>query len=307
MGASFLFREKETTILAHQDDERHPVVRVSNSRLKAYRAHTFHLTAARRLRSAQDALAFVEERGFVFFWPIGGIDLPSLWKATAGDRPVASNHDDPGHASWGWKDELLSEQCWYYGKLLRGKSTIVSLRVLPFFYAMSERVGDLDDYLPSYEEGRLTREAKVVADLLRTRGALDTVGLRRLAHLSSEAAKARFDKAITDLQKGLWIVPIGVAEAGAWRYAFVYELFDHWFPDVGEQARLISRKQAQAHLAGLYLDAVGAAEPRALVSLFRWERPEVDGCLEALAETGRAQCLDDGRWATTEVTGRGEG
>ncbi|MBK9210977.1 MAG: hypothetical protein IPL71_22930 [Anaerolineales bacterium] len=41
---------------------------------------------------------------FIYFWPIKGIDLPSLWTAVAGDRPVADKHDDPGHITWGWKD-----------------------------------------------------------------------------------------------------------------------------------------------------------------------------------------------------------
>ncbi|MCK7520523.1 MAG: hypothetical protein MZV64_23930 [Ignavibacteriales bacterium] len=54
-------------------------------------------------RHAQ-ASTFVNRRGFVFFWPISGIDLPSLWTAVAGDRPVADKHDDPGHITWGWKD-----------------------------------------------------------------------------------------------------------------------------------------------------------------------------------------------------------
>jgi hypothetical protein len=33
------------------------------------------------------------------------------------------------------------------------------------------------------------------------------------------------------------VVPTGVVEAGAWNYAFTYELFQRWFPDIPEQAR----------------------------------------------------------------------
>ncbi len=274
---------------------------VSPARLKAYRAATFRLTARRRLRTPRDALAFVEERGFVFFWTIQGVDLPSLWTAVAGDRPVADQHDDPGHVTWGWKDSLLGQRRWYYGKLLRSRSTMVSLRVLPFFYALSDRVGDLDDYRAGYEDGKLSREARVIADVLLNHGPQHTVALRRLAHLSSEASKSRFDKAIVDLQRGLWVVPIGVAEAGAWRYAFVYELFERWHPDVASQAGLISRPQAEGHVAGLYLDAVGAAAPRAVASLFGWRRSEAETALEDLTRSGRAVHLDDGRWATAKL------
>jgi len=200
------------------------MLRLSAARLADYRARTFHLTS--RLRNTRQALSFVEARGFVFFWPIRGCDLPSLWVATAGNRPVPSQHDDPAHITWRWKDEMLDRKLWHYAKLLRGRATIVSLKILPYFYALSERVADLDDYRLAYEAGGLSRAAADVAEALRRHGALDTVQLRREAHLSSEAAKARFDHALVELQRGLWVVPIGVAEAGAWRYAFIYELLD---------------------------------------------------------------------------------
>jgi len=147
-----------------------------------------------------------------------------LWAAVAGDRPVADEHDDPGHITWNWKDQSLDKRRWYYGKLLRGKATLVSLDTLPYFYALSENFGGVDDYLEEYRAGRLSAEAKTIYEVIRDGGAMDTVRLRREARMAAESSKARFEKALTDLQKGLKILPVGVAEAGAWRYAFVYEL-----------------------------------------------------------------------------------
>ena len=278
---------------------RHP--KVTPARLRGYRARTFRLTPELRLRTPRQAVAFVEERGFVFFWAIEGIDLPSLWTAVAGNRRVASEHDDPGHVTWGWKDSLLGQHRWFYAKLLRGKSMMVSLKTLPYFYALSDRVGDLEDYQLAYESGRLSREARAIADALRIHGAQHTVALRRLAHLSSQASKRRFDKGLHDLQRGLWVVPTGVAEAGAWRYAFIYELFDRWLPGIARQARRIPQDAARSHLAGLYLDSVGAAEAAAVRSLFRWSRAEVDAALESLDSRGTALQLEDGRWASRRL------
>jgi uncharacterized protein YcaQ len=214
---------------------------------------------------------------------------------------VASEHDDPGHVTWGWKDEQLGRKRWFYGKLLRGKSMMVSLKTLPYFYALSDRLGDLDDFELAYEAGRLSREAHAVADALLQHGAQHTVALRRLARLSSEASKAPFDKAIGDLQRGLWVLPIGVAEAGAWRYAFIYELVDRWFPTLAQKARRTSRVEAQRHLAGLYLDSVGVALPAAVRGLFRWPASEVEAALEALRAGGAAIQLADGSWATMRL------
>jgi hypothetical protein len=279
------------------------LARLKKAALDAYRRKTFRLPPNPPLRNARDAVSFVNRRGFVFLWPIQGIDLPSLWAAVAGARPVASAHDDPGHVTWRWKDALLSERRWYYAKLLRGKATMVGLTDLPYLYALSERVDELDDFLLAYDAGRLSWEAKAVAEALLQHGAQHTIHLRQLAHLEGESSKSRFERALTELQRGLWILPIGVADAGSWHYAFIYELFDRWFPETVGAARLIERGKAAAHLAGRYLDSVGAAEPRQLVKLFQWRKENVSAALALLEQEGRAVDIGDGRWATTRLPG----
>jgi hypothetical protein len=265
---------------------------ISPAQLKRYRAGTYRLARGQQLRSADDAVRYVDERGFVYFWPIKGVELPSLWSAVAGLRPVADKHDDPGHVTWGWKDSLLGARRWYYGKLLRGKATMVSLPVLKDFYALSENFGGQDDYLLEYEAGRLSQEAKVVYEVLLQQGALDTVALRREAHLTSRESNSRFERALTDLQTGLRILPIGIAKAGAWRYAFIYELADRFFPDLPAQAREVTRGQARQHLLDLYLRSLGAATEAQAASLFRWKPAEVRQALQALAAAGRAHAVD---------------
>ncbi len=276
---------------------------LSDKVLRAYRADTFRLLPGALITNVEDALTFVEDRGFVNLWPIKGIDLPSLWTAVAGDRPVANEHDDPGHITWRWKDEMLSRRRWYYGKLLRGKATFVSMHVLPYFYALTERVAELDDYRLAYEAGHLSQEARVVADVLYTKGAQHTIQLRRMAHLSARSSKSRFNKALVDLQRGLWVLPVGVAHAGSWRYAFTYELLDRWLPEISQRARGIKMLEARAHLAKLYLDSVGASTPRAISRLFGWQTKEITSALSRLEEAGCAATLSDGRWATVKVLG----
>ncbi len=269
--------------------------------LQRYRARTFQTDPQDQLRTVEDALDFVNERGFVFLWPVKGIDLPSLWKAVAGDRPVESDHDDPGHVTWGWKDSMLGEKVWYYAKLLRGKATFVSLKTIPYFYALSERVGDLDDYTLAYDEGRLTWEEKSVADAILNHGALHTLELRRRSYLDAAGAKSRFDRAITSLQRGLWILPIGIARAGAWKYAFIYELVDRWYPQILDGARRISLRDAYKELTSVYLDSVGAIESVKIARFFRWKIDVVQRALEDLEKDGSAFILDDERWGTMKL------
>lgn len=274
---------------------------VDETVLQEYRHKTFRVKHGTQLHSVGEALSFVEERGFIFFWPVKGIDLPSLWTAVAGDRPVPNEHDDPGHITWRWKDSMLDQKSWYYGKLLRRRATLVSLEIIPYFYALSERVGDLDDYMLLYDEGRLTFEEKSIADALLKHGAQNTIELRRKAQLSSKSAKSRFERALAALQGGLWILPVGVAEAGAWRYAFIYEFFDRWFPQVVSQARKISRWEAQKKLVSIYLDSVGVSTPRSIAKLFRWDKKIVLQTLDELVNDDFIRPQVGDRWATNKL------
>src|SRR3990172_2901821 len=223
-------------------------ITLSKAQLTRARDQRYRRRPSLRLKSAQDAVRFVNQLGFCYFWPIAGVEMPSLWAAVAGNRPVADEHDDPGHVTWGWKDQSLDKRWWDYARLLRGRATVVSLDMVPYFYALSENFGGPDDYLEEYRAGRLSVEAKSIYEALRDGGAMDTVKLRREARMSAESSKARFERALTELQKGLKILPIGVAQAGAWRYAFIYELVERWFPDLPARSQAITRAAARVEL-----------------------------------------------------------
>ncbi len=269
--------------------------------IRKYRARTYRSKAGSRLETLNDALMFVERRGFVTLWPIKEIELPSLWTATAGPRPVASAHDDPGHVTWSWKDQMLDQRRWFYAKLLRGKATFVSLAVLPNFYALSSRQADLDDFRQAYRAGTLSYEALQIADALLEHGAMDTLRLRRTAGLRSAERKSRFERGLTELQRGLWIVPIGVAEAGAWRYAFIYELLDRWYANIPAQAGSLPLDHARTNLAALYFQAVGVAEAGQVKKVFGWNHEHIGETLATLKGQGKLIELEDGRWATRSI------
>lgn len=247
---------------------------LTQQHLTDYRRNTFRLDPARRLRSKEEAVQFVNERGFIFFWPIKGVLLPNLWTAVAGDRPVADEHDDPGHITWGWKDNLLDKRVWYYGRILRRRNSILSLDMLPFFYALSPNYGDPDeDYLLQYEQGLLTQESKLVYEALLKEGPLDSISLRRAARLASPENTSRFNRALDSLQFEFKVLPTGVAEAGAWRYAFIYDLTHRYYPNLVEQAGPISEPAARQELLDVYYRSLGAASRQEAGKLFGW-RPE---------------------------------
>jgi hypothetical protein len=257
---------------------------INLKKLNAHRAQTFRLPPLKRLSSPSQALTFVNARGFIYFWPIKGIDLPSLWTAVAGDRPVADKHDDPGHITWGWKDGALDKKIWYYAKILRGKATMISLEIAPYFYALSENYGaPEEDYLIAYHEGRLTQASKQVYETLLDNGALNTLDLRKKAKLSN-AKDSEFNKALEQLQRDFKILPVGVAQAGSWNYSHIYQVVPRHFPDLPEQARAITESQARMKLLELYFDLVGAAQLRDVTKLFGWSNDITNHTINKLVE-----------------------
>jgi hypothetical protein len=258
---------------------------ISNSSIQKYRAQTYFYKDP--ISTLREAIEFVKRRGFVFFWPIKEVELPSLWAAVAGDRPVPAQHDDPGHITWQWKDSQLGERVWYYAKVLHKKATLVDLEVAPYFYALSENYGSPEeDYLAQYYAGKLTQESKTVYEALLYEGPLDTISLRQASRMTSSGSKYRFNKALSELQADFKILPVGISRAGAWRYAFIYELVPRHYPQLPERARTITRKAARRKLVELYFLSVGVANLQDLIKLFGWKRKNAAEAIDSLLEDG---------------------
>jgi hypothetical protein len=263
-----------------------------------------------RIRTPAEARRFVRRVGFCLFWPTAGTEMPNLLQAIAGNaRPLSAGYDDPAIGkSWAWKDEALDKRWWYYGKLLRRRATLVDLELLPAFYALSENYGDPHDYLIEYQEGRLSAEAKAVYEALLDKGPLDAVRLRQESRLSAVQAKSRFDRALVELQSDLKVLPVGVAEAGAWRYAFIYDLVDRWFPELPAQARAITTRQAHEAILMNHVRHLVAVDRRHAGSALGWRAADVERTLRHLLDDGSlAEVGDEDRTPGLITTRRWRG
>jgi hypothetical protein len=263
------------------------MAKLTLEKLSAHRANTYRLNPGQQLTSMDEAAAFVNQRGFTFFWPIKGVELPSLWTAVAGTRAVAEVHDDPGHITWEWKDNSLGRKIWYYGKILRKRATMINLDVVPFFYALSENYGNpVEDVRIQYYEGHLTQEAKAIFDVILREGPMDTIAIRRATRMTTRESNSRFDRAITLLQSDFKILPIGISDAGGWRYAFIYELVHRYFPGILETVKKIKEKDAYEKITWYYLQSVGAVQLRDVTHLFRWNKSDAEQALRKLVDDG---------------------
>ena len=258
---------------------------LSYDRIQEYRFQTYNINPKLRLKTKEEAIQFAYNRGYIFFWPITGITLPSLWVAVAGERPVPNEHDDPGHITWDWKDSLLGKHIWFYGKILRKKATIISMEIAPYFYALTENYGSPEeDYLTIYEQGRMTQEVKVVYEALLENSPLDSISLRKSAHLNSQASESRFNRALADLQNDFKIMPVGIVDAGSWHYSFAYDLVARHEPGLIEKARFIGELDARRKILEVYFRSVGAAQSSDLAKLFKWSSKEIEQAISSLID-----------------------
>jgi hypothetical protein len=260
---------------------------IKKKQVESLRDRMYRRTPARRVQTPREAEKFVEEVGFCLFWPIKGMEMPNLFHAIAGRvRDVPTEHADADISKcWNWKDQALGQRKWYYAKLFGKRATLVSMKYLPFFYALSPNFGGEDDYAQDYEAGLLSREAKNIYEALHEHGPLDTVRLRRESRLAADSAKTAFDRALVELQVTMRVLPVGVAEAGAWRYAFIYDLVTRHFPRLAEDARPITRSEARTRLVARHLDNVVAASPADIARVFavlKWTPHEFESTLATL-------------------------
>ena len=93
-----------------------------------------------------------------------------------------------------------------------------------------------------------------------------------------------FSKALEYLQRDFKILPVGVAQAGAWKYSHIYEIVTRHFPDLAEQARKVTESQARTKLLELYFNLVGAAQLRDVTKLFGWSNEIANRTVNKLVE-----------------------
>jgi len=114
-------------------------------------------------------------------------------------------------------------------------------------------------------------------------GALNTIDLRRASKLAN-AKESEFNKALEVLQSDFKIMPIGVSDAGAWKYSFIYEIVSRHYPELPEKARFISEAEARRKLVELYFESVGAAQERDVNKLFGWQKELTARTITGLVE-----------------------
>lgn len=144
------------------------------------------------VRTLSQARAFVKKRGLVGIFSNGEGSMPSLWDAVdlPGRQPGEKGWGQKISAIWAWKNELPAR--WpeeiFYGKIPGGLAVLMTLERLETHYR---------------QHHVSLRECSAPAQKIAARLRLDPLTsseLRRELGLAHKSEKARFDRALQELQ-----------------------------------------------------------------------------------------------------------
>jgi hypothetical protein len=274
--------------------------------LERLRQARFRQRPERRIRSDRAAVAFVEAVGLCSTFHRFAEGLPCLWEAVVGRRDPRwphHSHRDPGVGlTWELKDRLAARRHVYYGKLLKGRPLLVALDLFPAFYALVRGRQRARDYLVEYREGRLGAVARRIMDSLVRDSPQYTRGLRAECFMLEPSRTHEFERAMAELQQGLWIVK--TEERYEPTFSYRWDLVERWLPEGVAEGHRLPYRTAVERVCDRYLAAAVYSTPAMMARLFAVPRVEVEAAVASLERRGRVRsCVAvagwPGRWVVS--------
>lgn len=238
-----------------------------------------------RVRTLEQAAAFIDRVGIALVFGKADVVLPSLWDEVCGPGGDWAVRDENGKAIsftpefdrlWHWKDDLPERRLVCAGRhLARDAASLISTKLVPAIYALMGRPGAAEDFR-DMELAPLERE---VAEAVLAEGPVSAPELRRL--LATDDKKG-VDKAIKLLQRELVLTNAGVTEQDAGWPAVRQDVFARRWR--ARLKRLPDEADARRRLARTVLAAAGEVSEADLAGALGWTKRVARAALEDLEE-----------------------
>ncbi len=261
--------------------------------VEAHRDRMWRRDPENRVEDVYSAERFIEEVGFCEALTDSRRPGPSLYIAVCGRRdahmPRNVQKDPESRMAWTIKDEVMRRGKCFYGKVLRGRSTFIAPRQVPFFNALWG--------IPNRMEKKvLSSDAQVILKIMRREWEMGTRDLREACGI---AERARFDKAMTQLQKTLKIIPTEVLYEPTFTY--IWSIPEARFADqLNEQ---VGREEALTEIARSYLVGAGMTLRGELARVTGLSSPEAGLGNWGLVDEGFAERLAPGVYRLSSSPG----
>ncbi len=245
------------------------------------------MTARTELRTADEAVDWLDRVGVALLFPSPDYVLPSLWEAVSGTTDVDwSVRDDAGkfvsfsepmQRVWGWKDELPSRRRACIGLHVVRTTGLIAPRLVAAAYARTGRRGAPEDFRDAELEPLQRELAEATLELGRPT-------TRRELRILVGREKREVDRAINALQRTLVFTNAGRdAEDSGWA-STLHDLFARRWR--ARLRRVPTRERGLAALADAVVAAAGEVSAADLAAALRIRRKEAAGLLEEMEARG---------------------
>ncbi|HSO76694.1 MAG TPA: hypothetical protein VLU47_17830 [Blastocatellia bacterium] len=260
------------------------MIRQIPEEFETYRDKTWRRLPERRVENAVHAEQMVEDLGFCSTLTDARRLGPSLYIAVCGRRdafmPRNVQKDPESSLAWFIKDEVMRRGRVYYAKLVKGKSTFIARRLIPHFNALWG--------VPRRKEAELlSLEARAVLKVLRREWEMGTRDLRTESGVTD---RARFTRAIDELQRAMKVIPGEVLYEPVFTY--IWSLAEGRFAE--ELSVKVKRSDALREVARAYLTGAGMTLLGELTRATGLSRRDAGLGNHALVDEGFAERLETG-------------
>ncbi|HSB08823.1 MAG TPA: hypothetical protein VLM38_04890, partial [Blastocatellia bacterium] len=244
-----------------------------------------------RVENAAEAERFIEGVGFCSTLTDVRRPGPSLYIAVCGRRdahmPRQVQKDPESNLAWHLKDEVMRRGGVYYAKLVKGKSTFIARRLVPHFNAIWG--------VPRRKEREmLSPNARAVLKALRAEWEMGTRDLRAESGVTD---RARFTRAIDELQRAMKVIPSEVLYEPTFTY--IWSLAEARFAE--ELSMRVSRAGALREIGRAYLNAAGMTLLGELARVTGLSRRDAGLGNHALVDEGFAERVATGVYRLTSL------
>jgi hypothetical protein len=244
--------------------------------IEVYRDRMWRRDPENRVEDVFAAERFVEDVGFCEALTDSRRPGPSLYVAVCGRRdahmPRNVQKDPESRLAWTIKDDVMRRGKCFYGKVVRSRATFIAPRLIPFFNALWGMPRKL-------EKKMLSAEAQAILKIMRREWEMASRDLREESGIRE---RARFDKAMTELQRSLKIMPTEVLYEPTFTY--IWSIPEARFAD--QLVESVDREVALKEIARSYLLGAGMT--------LRGELARVTGLRSPEAGLGNWGLVDEG-------------
>ena len=244
--------------------------------IEVYRDRMWRRDPESRVEDVYAAERFIQDVGFCEALTDSRRPGPSLYVAVCGRRdahmPRNVQKDPESRLAWSIKDDVMRRGRCFYAKLIKGRSTFITPRLLPFFNAVWG--------VPQRREKQaLSTDAQAILKIMRREWEMATRDLREESGIKD---RARFDRAMVQLQRALKIIPSDVLYEPTFTY--IWSIPEARFSD--QLKEKVDREVALREIARAYLAGAGMT--------FRGELARVTGLSSPEAGLGNWALVDEG-------------